>query len=222
VFAAIHATAAEAPKSRHFTFHYAFSVRGVEAGKPVEVWIPLAHSDAYQDVRVISTQGDLPLKKMREKEYGNEMLVAKHKKADRPEYRFSVVYDVVRREHLADGPRESDSDEELGRFQQPDKLVPITGLPAALAAKTVDPKAPRMEQAHAIYEYVFNNMRYDKTGTGWGRGDTLFACDAKRGNCTDFHSLFISMARSRKIPARFEIGFPLPADKHSGEIAGYH
>ena len=24
------------------------------------------------------------------------------------------------------------------------------------------------------------------------------------------------------IPARFEIGFPLPEDKHSGEIAGYH
>jgi transglutaminase-like putative cysteine protease len=30
------------------------------------------------------------------------------------------------------------------------------------------------------------------------------------------------MARSQKIPARFEIGFPIPADKHSGEIAGYH
>jgi transglutaminase-like putative cysteine protease len=222
VFAAVSATAAETPKSRHFIFHYAFSVRGVEAGKPIEVWIPLAHSDAYQDVRVVSMQSDLPLKKMREKEYDDEMLVAASKKADRPEYRLSVVYDVVRREHLADGPGERASAKELERFQQPDKLVPVTGLPAELAAKTVDPKAPRMEQAHAIYEYVFNNMRYDKTGTGWGRGDTLFACDAKRGNCTDFHSLFISMARSQKIPARFEIGFPLPADKHSGEIAGYH
>ena len=50
----------------------------------------------------------------------------------------------------------------------------------------------------------------------------LYACDAKKGNCTDFHSLFIAMARSQGIPARFEIGFPLPADKHSGEIAGYH
>jgi transglutaminase-like putative cysteine protease len=30
------------------------------------------------------------------------------------------------------------------------------------------------------------------------------------------------MARSQGIPARFEIGFPLPADKHSAEIAGYH
>jgi transglutaminase-like putative cysteine protease len=30
---------------------------------------------------------------------------------------------------------------------------------------------------------------------------------------------FIAMARSQGIPARFEIGFPLPPDKHSAEIA---
>jgi transglutaminase-like putative cysteine protease len=30
------------------------------------------------------------------------------------------------------------------------------------------------------------------------------------------------MARSQGIPARFEIGFPLPADKRSAEIEGYH
>ena len=31
-----------------------------------------------------------------------------------------------------------------------------------------------------------------------------------------------SMARSQQIPARFEIGFPLPTDKASSEVAGYH
>jgi transglutaminase-like putative cysteine protease len=30
------------------------------------------------------------------------------------------------------------------------------------------------------------------------------------------------MARSQKIPTRFEIGFPLPAAKNQGEIPGYH
>jgi transglutaminase-like putative cysteine protease len=32
----------------------------------------------------------------------------------------------------------------------------------------------------------------------------------------------MAMARSQGIPARFEIGFPLPPEKHAGEIAGYH
>jgi transglutaminase-like putative cysteine protease len=50
----------------------------------------------------------------------------------------------------------------------------------------------------------------------------LYACDAKRGNCTDFHALLIGMARSVGIPARFAIGLPLPESRQSGEIAGYH
>ena len=60
-----------------------------------------------------------------------------------------------------------------------------------------------------IYEYVTSVMKYDKTGKGWGRGDAVYACDIRRGNCTDFHSLFIAPARARGIPARFIIGFPL-------------
>jgi transglutaminase-like putative cysteine protease len=65
-------------------------------------------------------------------------------------------------------------------------------------------------------------MRYDKTGEGWGRGDAVWACTSKRGNCTDFHSLFIGMMRSSGIPARFEIGFPLPEGQIEGDILGYH
>jgi transglutaminase-like putative cysteine protease len=108
------------------------------------------------------------------------------------------------------------------QYLAPDKLVPITGLPAELATKVTSGKTSPLEKARSIYDYVFETMRYDKTGTGWGHGDVLWACDSKRGNCTDFHSLFIAMARSQSIPARFEIGFPLPADKASSDIAGYH
>ena len=114
------------------------------------------------------------------------------------------------------------SDRERKEYLAPDALVPTTGLPAELAVKVTEGKTTPLDKARAIYDYVFTTMRYDKTGTGWGRGDVLYACDAKKGNCTDFHSLFIAMARSQGIPARFEIGFPLPPDKHSAEIAGYH
>jgi transglutaminase-like putative cysteine protease len=77
-------------------------------------------------------------------------------------------------------------------------------------------------KAKAAYDYLFTNMRYDKTGSGWGRGDAVWACDAKRGNCTDFHSPFIGMLRVDGIPDRFDIGFPLPENKDKGDIAGYH
>jgi transglutaminase-like putative cysteine protease len=111
---------------------------------------------------------------------------------------------------------------QLAQWLKPDRLVPIDGLIGELSRKQTQGLADPLAKARAIYDYVEATMRYDKTGTGWGRGDAVFACDNHRGNCTDFHSLFIGMARAAGIPAKFEIGFPLPPDRHEGEIPGYH
>jgi transglutaminase-like putative cysteine protease len=72
-----------------------------------------------------------------------------------------------------------------------------------------------LAKARAIYNYVIATMRDDKSGTGWGNGDVTWACTAKRGNCTDFHSLFICTMQAAGIPSRFEIGFPIPADRQN-------
>jgi transglutaminase-like putative cysteine protease len=219
---------ASAQETRHFIFHYTFTVKNVPPGERIRVWIPAAHSDDFQEIKVVSAAGDLPLKKTRESRFRNEMYYAAAEKAKQPEFHFEVVYDVARHERLTLGvsiPHLAEvelNERERKQDLRPDKLVPVTGLPAELAAKVTEGKGTPLAKARAIYDYVFTTMRYDKTGTGWGRGDVLYACDAKKGNCTDFHSLFIAMARSQGIPARFEIGFPLPPGQHSAEIAGYH
>jgi transglutaminase-like putative cysteine protease len=223
----VFAPSALAQDSRDFTFHYAFTVKNLPAGKKVRIWIPVAQSDAFQDVKIISAQGDLALRKTRELKYANQIYYAEASSAQ-SELHFDVEYDVIRHERVALGQTTphavaaSLSSAEKRQDLQPDVLVPVTGLPADLAAKVTQGKMQPLDKARAIYDYVFTTVRYDKTGTGWGHGDVLYACDAKKGNCTDFHSLFIAMARSQSIPARFEIGFPLPTDKHSAEIAGYH
>ncbi len=222
------ATLAAAQDIRHFTFHYAFTVKDVPAGEKIRIWIPQAHSDDFQEVKVVSAKGDLPLKKTKESRFGNEMYYAESGKAKQADLHFEVVYDVTRTERLTLGiarPRLMDAKlpvKEERVYLAPDKLVPTTGLPADLAARVTEGKTSGLDKARAIYDYVFSTLSYDKTGTGWGRGDVLYACESKKGNCTDFHSLFIAMARSQGIPARFEIGFPLPDDKHAGEIPGYH
>jgi len=219
---------ASAQETRHFTFHYGFTVKDVSAGGKVRIWFPEARSDAFQTVKVLSAKGDLPLKRNHESRFGNEMYYAEASKAKNRELHFEVVYDVVRQERLALGVYSPHleavklNDRERKQDLAPDALVPTTGVPAELAVKVTEGKTTPLDRAHAIYDYVFATLRYDKTGTGWGRGDVLYACEAKKGNCTDFHSLFIAMARSQGIPARFEIGFPLPPDKRSSEIAGYH
>ncbi len=215
-------------QSRHFTFHYAFTVRNVQPGQKLQLWFPQAQSDDFQTVKILSIKGDLPLKKTHDRKYGDAAFYAVAPKAARSEYAFDVEYEVVRRERIG-LPREGlrpkllrASARETNEYLGADHLVPVKGKLADIAAQQVQGKTTTMDKARALYDHVFSTMRYDKSGTGWGRGDAEWACDARRGNCTDFHSVFISMARSQGIPARFSIGFPLPSGKHSGEIAGYH
>jgi transglutaminase-like putative cysteine protease len=218
---------ASAQQQRHFTVTYKFTVRNVTPGSALRVWFPMAHSDRFQQVKLIDVTGDLPVERTTESEYGNRIFYARAPHAAKGEYSFEARYDVLRFERRAFDDRSAEqhrpaSQAELARFVRADHLVPVSGVPAQLAAEETTGKTDPLSRARAIYDYVFRTMRYDKTGTGWGRGDSLWACDAKRGNCTDFHSLFASMARSQHIPTRFEIGLPLPTDKHDGEIAGYH
>ena len=115
---------------------------------------------------------------------------------------------------------------ELGVFRQIMKAHDcwsiFDGKIKSLSQEVTGNQVGTVAKAKAAYDYLFTTMRYDKTGTGWGRGDALWACDSKHGNCTDFHSPFIGMLRADNIPARFDIGFPVPENKDKGDISGYH
>ena len=76
-------------------------------------------------------------------------------------------------------------------------------------------------KARALYDYIIDNMRYAKEGI-YGTGDANYACDSKSGNCTEFHSFFISLARSAGIPSRFAVGASIPSERNEGGIDGYH
>jgi transglutaminase-like putative cysteine protease len=137
-------------------------------------------------------------------------------------------FGATRREHRqlllqaydAAGPHS----EETARWLKPDRLVPLDDQIRSWAQEVVNAAHAKtdLEKARAIYNHVVSTVKYDKSGKGWGRGDIYYACENRRGNCTDFHAIFIGYARAVGIPARFAIGFPLPAERGAGQIAGYH
>ncbi len=138
---------------------------------------------------------------------------------------------VTRREHLNlratddQAPAETEAtDPNLKRWLAPDRLVPLDAKIKAQAQEVVAKANAKtdLQKARAIYEHVVSTVTYDKTGQGWGRGDIYYACDARRGNCTDFHAIVIGYCRALGIPARFSIGLPLPAERGHGEVKGYH
>jgi transglutaminase-like putative cysteine protease len=215
---------------RSFEFTYLTRIPSLPADAKISrIWIPLPQSDSYQAISELKIESPFPYAMHRDSEYGNEYLyleVPAAKIAGPAEVRFN--FQVTRQEHrvalgahpiAAYGAADSG---DLHRFLQPDRRVPLQGIIGELSAQETRGIQDPLAKARAIYNYVIATMRYDKSGTGWGNGDAIWACTAKRGNCTDFHSLFIGMMRAAGIPARFEIGFPLPADQHAGTIPGYH
>ena len=211
--------------TRTFRFTYSVAVRHIPAGaRRVSIWVPVPQSDKHQQVLDVAVHSPLKYAFTREHRYGNRLL---HLTANAPlpdsiELQLEAV--VSRRAYRVLGAKsqtegsDKPGPQDLGR----DAMVPIDGKIAAAAQQATAGAATPLEKARAIYEYVTSSMTYDKTGEGWGRGDAIRACDVRRGNCTDFHSLIIGMARSSGIPARFVIGFPLPEDQKQGAIPGYH
>lgn len=223
--------AAPAASSRTFEFTYQVHVpSNAEAGTS-HLWIPLPAADGYQDIRELRIDSAAQHKTGRDSEYGDGFaLFTPTVQQATAGYDAELRFTATRREHrvVLDGAvlqsvsNSHPRDPQLERYLQPDKLVPLDGVIAGLAREYTAGATTPLEKARKIYDYVVATMRYDKSGEGWGRGDAIWACTAKRGNCTDFHSLFIGMMRASGIPARFEIGFPLPEDKAQGDIAGYH
>lgn len=216
---------------RTFTFTYEVEIPPQPVGLgPLDVFVPLAISDAHQDILRRDLKASIPGQLKFEARYGNHFWHGHLDRSDGKSITIAVDYLVRRRvfEQKRLGsltPRELSPKEreELALFLGPDRRVPISG-PIIDQVRAELPKSDPspLSRARAIYDFVIDKMEYKKVGTGWGNGDTFWACSAWYGNCTDYHALFISLARAEGIPARFEIGFPIPEDQPSGEIPGYH
>lgn len=228
--AAVSEAAPPEPRTRTFHLEYRATVKDIPAGAGhVDLWVPLPRDDPYQQIhnRRIESVRSYEITAAPD---GNTML---HVGIDNPRestLTLRISFDAARQEHvqsrLSGGPRlaRDEDSRELARSLRPDRLVPIDDQIRAWAREVVNQANAHtdLEMARAIYNHVVATVKYDKTGKGWGRGDIYYACEERRGNCTDFHAIFIGYARALGIPARFAIGFPLPAGRGEGQIAGYH
>lgn len=213
--------------TRKMQFSYAFTVKNISSeATRVDVWLPVPQSDARQNISNLEVECDYPYSFETEPEYGNTILKVAAGGNIPESFAVAMNFSVTRAGYnlLAENnqPSETASEKERQRFLASDRLIPIDGKIADEAKRVVRDDMTPIEKARAIYDHVAGTIKYDKTGTGWGRGDAIHACDARTGNCTDFHSLYIGMARASGIPARFVMGFPVSEGVIAGEISGYH
>ena len=207
--------------SRSFEFRYGAIINEVPKDAMVRVWIPIAETSLQQHVHLIRKKVPVNLQLNRDRKYCNQIGYFEYRQTDEGNVDFEFVYDVVRREASLELEAIKLTDDQKRLFLSANSLVPIEGKPQELIKETVVPTEP-LAAGQTLFNVVEKHMKYDKSQPGYGNGDSVWACTSKTGNCTDFHSLFISLARSRSIPARFEIGFQIPPDQTSGKIGGYH
>jgi transglutaminase-like putative cysteine protease len=198
-------------------FEFVYRVKLPEITGDARLWMPLAKTDAFQAVAQEEISIPIKWEKVQDRDYSNDICVL-HPQAGDSGKTIELRYRVVRKEKSS----YSANGEDAARFLRPEKLVPVNETFKTLAEQATAGKTDDLERAKALYDHVLARMRYDKSGAGWGRGDAVYACDARTGNCSDFHAYFIALARSANIPARFAIGATIPADKKEGPIEGYH
>ncbi len=218
------APAAQA-EARTFTFRYEVVAGPFEAGAgPVHVWVPLARRADGQRVLAERIDASIPGEVGVESVYGNRYWQGTLAEPGADAVRV-IVETTVEREVDRGREDETGSAAALAPYLGPNARVlvgdPILDPILAEIRPAVDSDDPA-DLSRGIYDWVVDNVEYKKVGTGWGNGDTFWACNERYGNCTDFHALITSLARTEGIPARFEMGFPVPLDRPSGEIGGYH
>jgi hypothetical protein len=181
------------------------------------MWIPLPTTDQFQTVTVKSIEAPGQQQTLTEHKYGNRVLflaLSPENSGKNIELRFNV--------QRLEKPVYQDETPDPARYLNPERLVPDNETFRTIAAKVVEGKDGDLVRARALYDHTIDRMRYMKYGSGWGKGDAVYACDARTGNCTDFHSYFIALCRSVDMPARFAIGAAIPSARNEGGVDGYH
>lgn len=238
LLAALPAKAGDDRPSRTFVFVYDAGLAAVPAGaKQVRLWIPVPMDNADQKIAIVkialtadgSTKelaigGDGAMTGLQlpctvaaiGHGWGRTLCI---ESAGKP-FSVQMTATVTRYETKGGGTASKDA---LAMASGADKMVPLDGKAAGMASEVAN-GTDATATARLIYDHVLERMKYDKpAGQPWGRGDAEWACDNRCGNCTDFHSYFMAIARKKGIPVRFEMGFNVPAGTETeAPIAGYH
>lgn len=187
-----------------------------EGIKSFRLWIPYPLEGPYQKVLHSEVYSPLPWRLEKEEKYGNKILFVEGLPTGKT-FTLLLKLEIVRRE-------------DTGLKEEGNPLLYLDSNPSPPFGKLIQEIAQReagkfldpFKKIRALYGYVYETMSYSKEGEGWGKGDPIWACTNKRGNCTDFHSLFTALANTQGIPARFEIGLSIPQNASEGLIPGYH
>jgi transglutaminase-like putative cysteine protease len=221
--------AALGPRTVRFT--YEARVTAPTGAHVVELWMPVVREDDQQ-VLELRLRGSAPPTVVRLGASGDR---AAYVRAVDPDGPVTLVQTgtVARRELHAPVTASSAglTDVDAAAYAPELASTPVIAVNddiRAIARREAGGTSSVLAKGRALYDWVYDHMQYDKSVPGFGLGDIPYCLRVGKGNCTDFHSLFIALARASGIPARWNIGFPLAYGDGTGggdtpqAVQGYH
>ena len=236
LFAASEDAQAPPPAVRKVELTYRCEIADVPAGaKTVDLWIPVPVDNERQSVRLLNKSGLDGGRFTQDKKFGNhlyyrryELPAAADSAARGLPIKVELVYEAEVREATVPAAKQLISTgaevdyRQFAPYLNDSMMIPIKGRITELARQVELPQGEPLRAGRKIYDYLVDTMKYNYLAPGAGKGNAVWACDSKTGDCTDFHSVFIGICRWRGIPADHVFGLPMPPEKSEGDIKYCH
>jgi len=161
------------PESVSLSLNNKVLVKEIPTGaKKVDLWMPVPHDSPFQ--KITEMKIDSPYQyKIHTSQYGNKVMHISLHNPQESSIAVTMRFNAVRKEHLQErlqqanyAPLHEERDQNMDRWLQPDRLVPIDGKIKQWAQEVVDAAGAKtdLEKARAIYNHIVSTVKYDKTG----------------------------------------------------------
>jgi len=220
-------------KQATFDLRNELTVMVPEGAKRVRVWFALPQeNDPAQQVSSFRVEAPYPHRIERDSE-GSRVLYLEAQNPKEKEFKVLTTFVVKRSEvRVSVDPAKAkpitDADRApFAKYLQPNKHVEIDDQIRKLADQVVGNETNPVRAARKLYDWTIEYVEYwvkdPKNKKASPVGSTSYCLTFRTGNCTDFESLWTSLARAKGIPTQIVYGsFLKPELRGQDQDQSYH
>jgi transglutaminase-like putative cysteine protease len=204
-----------APRSATFDVRHELKVVVPDDARQLRVWFTMPQDDPQQQVMQFKVDSPFP-HRITTDSAGNTAVYLELAEPKMKEFSVVETFTLARREQVSGveadkaRPLAVGKREEFRSFLSTNQHVIIDDRIRKLALDVVGDEKNPVRAAHKLYDWMLANIDYwvkdPKNKKASPVGSTEYCLTAKTGNCTDFHSLWTSLARAAGIPTRMVYG----------------
>jgi len=204
-----------AGRAATFDVRHELKVTVPEGSKSLRLWMAIPQADPAQSIEGFKVESPYPTRETRD-DHGNAALFLEANDPKAGEFSVVTTFRIRRSEvrAIVDATKARPITEkdraELAAFLKPSTHVILDERIRDLAAKIVGTETNPVLATRKIYDWVLENIDYwvkdpaNKKASPVGSTD--YCLTSKTGNCTDFHSLTMSLTMQAGIPTRITYG----------------